>query len=224
MKLIKHLGQLANTTTRVAIIFHRIPGRPDHALVTEVDSLPDRIKDPLENILLTEGQQYDELYKILSRRLMPDNNKSILVELHERGYLKPVPQKNIIFNVGRGKTVSFDKVLEELEKIYASETSSLKSDTPVVEYKTTPTNDIASVMEHEGVVIENTDTGETKMIVRESHNIQPSHSASVSVNSFNDHMEKLVLLIEKMNTVIDKMNVLLDKMNGSDEKNNTNEE
>lgn len=221
MKLIKHLGQLANTTTRVVIVFHRIPGRPDHALVTEVDSLPDRIKDPLENILLTEGQQYDELYKILARRLMPDNNKSILVELHERGYLKPVPQKNIVFNVGRGKTVSFDEVLKELEKMYASaEASSLKNGTSAI------TNDIASVMDHEGIIIENTDTNETKVIVKESHDVQqfrPS-SASVNLNSFNDHMEKLVLLVEKMNTAIEKLNVFLDKMNKFHERNDTGNE
>lgn len=95
-KMMRHIGKTSNTDRRLVVVFMQIPGREDHALVVDTDSLPDRYHDDLMNIVEHDGQSDPVLANVLSRRLMQSSGIDALSTLHKIGALQPMPISNVI--------------------------------------------------------------------------------------------------------------------------------
>jgi hypothetical protein len=102
----RHIGKIINTDHRCVVCYMQIPGREDHALVVQVESLPPRFEQAVMEIVdSNEAQSEPVLANVLSRHLMSDLNKSVFQALHETGLLRAVhidqvvmlPQPNMPF-------------------------------------------------------------------------------------------------------------------------------
>ena len=124
-KILKHLGYVINTGKRCVLLFLELPERKGYSLISEIDSLPERIYDPLMSLLYSnEGQNCKNFAEILSRRFMPDNNLPILYELHNLGYIRAEPVENIMVTPVLNKTnthINLKKLLEMMESLENSE-------------------------------------------------------------------------------------------------------
>lgn len=111
----RHIGKMANTDQRLVVVFMQIPGKEDHALVVPTDTLPARYEQAVMDILESpEGQAEETLANVLSRRLMPDTGKPVLVALHEAGMLKAIPIKNIMMMPQPNMPFPLSSILESL--------------------------------------------------------------------------------------------------------------
>lgn len=94
--MLKHVGEIANTGKRCAIVFLQLPEDPGFALIVETETLPERYHQPLMGIIESiEGQNSQSLADILTRRLMPDTGRPMLQTLHEGGFLQRVSVDNV---------------------------------------------------------------------------------------------------------------------------------
>lgn len=115
---LKHVALLRNTGKHVAVVFHRMPGRNDHALVCDMEALPPRYHDAVESLLRGKEAQASEcknFYDILSRRLMPDDGIPMLNVLHNRGYLTATPIDNVLMTPRPNMSIPLRQLLETLE-------------------------------------------------------------------------------------------------------------
>lgn len=118
MEILKHTGQVINTGKRCVILLLELPERPGYCLIAETDSLPERIHDPLMNILKSnEAQNAKNLLEVLYRRIMPDTGRNFLLELHNLGYLRAEPADNIYVVPRNNIKVKASDVIRELKKI-----------------------------------------------------------------------------------------------------------
>lgn len=93
----RHVGKITNTDQRCIVVYMQIPGRETHALIASTDNMKPRFEQVIMDILTSpEGQNDPVLANVLSRRVMPETNKSVLQTLHEMGMLKPMPIDNIV--------------------------------------------------------------------------------------------------------------------------------
>lgn len=117
-EIMKHIGHIANTGKRCAIVFLQIPERDDHALVVDTEAIPERIHDPLMSIIRSnESQQARNLGDVLIRRMLPDSNISLLQELHQLGYLQAQPVSNVNLSPRPNTVVSLKEVLEAMGQL-----------------------------------------------------------------------------------------------------------
>lgn len=115
--LVKHVGYIENSGKKCVLVFLRLPGDPNNALVIDVEALPERLHDPLMELLQSqEAQSETEFYTILSRRYIPDANRTFLQELHENGYLLKIPVNNVILLPRPNVRVRLSEVNAHLEQ------------------------------------------------------------------------------------------------------------
>lgn len=116
MSLVRHMGIKKEIGSRLVVVFMSIPDRQDHALVIEVDGLPDLVRDEvLEIVHSSEGQSTSNLAEVMSKKTMRsgDNGISAIQFLHNRGYLKAMPTDQIIMT----PTPTDHKLLSEINDI-----------------------------------------------------------------------------------------------------------
>lgn len=93
--LTRHVGRIANTGTRIIVVFREIPDDPTHCLVVESDRLPDMYHDNIMKILNgKEGQNTTNFFEVLARTSFGDG-RPCLQTLHSGGYLR----KQLVSNV-----------------------------------------------------------------------------------------------------------------------------
>jgi hypothetical protein len=117
---LKHVGILKNTSKRVVIIFHEIPGTSDRALVCDMEALPPRMHDAVMSIVESQEAQRGEIkdiYELLSRRLFPDTGLPVINELHNRGYLQPVAQNNVMVMPRPNVQIPLDVLVSEIRRL-----------------------------------------------------------------------------------------------------------
>jgi len=96
----KHVGQINNTGSRVAVVFRVVPGEPNNCLVVYSDSLPNIYHDGLMEILeSTEGQAEFELGNILGRKMFADGNY-VLATLHGGNFIRKIPTEIVTMTPG----------------------------------------------------------------------------------------------------------------------------
>lgn len=97
MKQIKHVGKIKETGRRIILITSRIPGKEDHALVVDTDSLRDAYLNSLMDVVeLPEAQKSNDLGSVLMRIPSPENGVTWLMSLHKNNLLVPTPISSII--------------------------------------------------------------------------------------------------------------------------------
>jgi len=158
-EITKHVGQVINTGKRCVIVFLQIPDKEDHTLIVDAEALPDRVHDPLMNIIRSnEAQQANNLGEVLNRRLMPDTNKTILNELHEGGWMRAESITNVHLVPRPNSRIVLADMLKALGKI---------PNDPVAPLNTNPVDQIAS--QERGIYGDNlrSDTLESNMKIAE---------------------------------------------------------
>jgi hypothetical protein len=99
-KMIRHVGKIKTTDTRCVVVMMQIPGKEDHALVVESDSLPDHYHQHVMDCLDSkEGQSAESFATELGRRFMfvaDKGNLTVLQALHEARFLRAVPINHIM--------------------------------------------------------------------------------------------------------------------------------
>ena len=113
----KHVGVLNNTGKNVVVVFMRLPGDPNHALVIDTDALPDQYNESLRKIVESvEGQQSKDLAEVLGRRMSPDGSNTMLLEkFHMAGRLEKVPVKLVTMTPRKGIRWPLEQVLAAMD-------------------------------------------------------------------------------------------------------------
>lgn len=119
----KHVGQLANTGVRVAVVFRKLPNDDKHCLIVETERLPDSYHDYLiQTMNSREALETNDFYEVLHRRTFPDG-LNCLTALHQRGMLRKEPVSNVTMIPLPGKQVplalinaTIDKTVDEYMK------------------------------------------------------------------------------------------------------------
>lgn len=115
-KMMRHIGKLTQTDTRCIVVMMQIPGRENHALILESDSLPDLYHQNVMQLLESkEGQSNMSFADELSKRSMFIANRGnipVLTALHEARFLRAVPITNIVMTPTPGSAYPLTQVLE----------------------------------------------------------------------------------------------------------------
>lgn len=91
----KHMGQLANTGVRVAVVFRKIPNDENNCLIVETERLPDSYHDYVIQCLNSrEAAETNDFFEVLNRRTFPDGT-NCLTSLHQRAFLRKEPVSNV---------------------------------------------------------------------------------------------------------------------------------
>ena len=129
--MMRHVGKLAQTDTRCVIVMMQIPGREDHALVVESDSLPEHYHQTIMQILESkEGQANTNFAEELGRNSMfiaNHGNMSVLQALHEAKFLRPALIDSVVMTPSPGASYPLRKVLESMGIGVAGEKTVLDS-------------------------------------------------------------------------------------------------
>lgn len=120
MTMMRHVGKLKHTDSRCVVVMMQIPGREDHALIVESDSLPDHYHQSVMACLESrEGQSAESFASELGRRQIFITNKgnmSIMQALHEAGFLRPVHIDNVLMTPHPSSAFPLRHVLEQMSK------------------------------------------------------------------------------------------------------------
>ncbi len=128
---LKHVGILKNTSKRVVIVFHEIPGTTDRALVCDMEALPPRMHDAVMGIVESQEAQRGEIkdiYELLARRLFPDTGVPVINELHNRGYLQSVAQNNVIVMPRPNVQIPLDILVSEIKRLNSQKRTNTQVD------------------------------------------------------------------------------------------------
>lgn len=108
----KHIGK--HDQRSAVVLFKELPNDVDEmCLIVYTDTLPKIIHDPMMKCIESEvGQMADDITEPLNRTLM-DNGRNVLQSLHKDGYMKRVPQNQMILTPNAHTTIRLD----ELNKI-----------------------------------------------------------------------------------------------------------
>lgn len=110
--MMKHIGK--HDQRKAVVLWREVPNDDnDMCLITYPDSLPSLIHDPLMKCIESEvGQNSNDITEPLNRTLM-DNGQNVLQTLHKGGYIRRVPQNQMILQPNAATTIRLD----ELNKI-----------------------------------------------------------------------------------------------------------
>lgn len=112
----KHLGYVANTGRRCAVVFRHIydtNGKildENHCLVVETESLPDYAQQDIMQIIESEpAQRTGNLFEAFARASLTDGNNA-LTFLHSTGRLRKVPTDNVILTPDSSTKIKLSKI------------------------------------------------------------------------------------------------------------------
>ena len=111
----KHIGELADESkAKVVIVYRTVPGEPNNCLVVGTKFLPDIYHDSLMKAVESVGGQAEKEFGVfMSRQRFPDGTNMLAV-LHNDGFIKKFPTKQII--VTSGPTVDGRIALNKLNE------------------------------------------------------------------------------------------------------------
>ena len=114
---IKHVGKHKGTSTRLSVVFMRLPDEPESALGVFSDSLPDKYhEDFMKAVESREGQAAKELYEVLSRKVFW-NGLVMLDTLHNEGLLRKVPVDTIVMTPNTVTSLPLADLLVQMDEI-----------------------------------------------------------------------------------------------------------
>jgi len=114
---IKHVGKHKGTSTRLSVVFMRLPDEPENALVVYSDALPDKYHDDFMSAIESkEGQAAKELYEVLSRKVFWNGN-TMLDTLHKEGLLHKIPGASITMTPNPSTSLPLPDLLTQMDEI-----------------------------------------------------------------------------------------------------------
>lgn len=120
-QMLRHVGRLATTDSKCVVVMMQIPGREDHALIVESDSLPDRMHQAvMEAVESSEGQNAETFASVLSRKPLPDGGGvDIMNALHSTNKLRAVSIDQVMMIPAPGRSFPLRDILQSLGKLNA---------------------------------------------------------------------------------------------------------
>ncbi len=110
MAILKHVGKMKATGTKVLVAFRTVPGDPYYALVIGTSSLSDTYHNALINLVESpQAQETNELGEILSIRMFPDG-RPMLNALHKDGNLVKVLTTDVLMTPDTSNTIPLDQL------------------------------------------------------------------------------------------------------------------
>lgn len=123
----KHVGKLKNTGAGIAVVFMRLPEDTEHALVVDVDALPDPLQSEINAVVdSSDAQNSQTLHDVLHRKIY-FGNKSYLEHLHEMRKLMKVKTSEVIMTPTPDVQMPLDELNKMIEKV-ATKTENLTDD------------------------------------------------------------------------------------------------
>lgn len=117
MQSLKHIGKMANTGTKVLVVFRTLPGESNKALVLPVTTLPDAYHDAIMTLIETDQAQNSfEFGEIMFMRHFPDG-RPMLTGMQADNRLIKVETKDVVMT----PTFSSEIVLSELNALIAEQ-------------------------------------------------------------------------------------------------------
>ena len=124
MVMKRHIGKITNTDKRCVVLFMQLQDEAgnvldaDNAMVVDSDALPERLHQPLMDILESvEGQNTPVLATLLARRIGPDFGVDIFTALAQHNCLQKIPVDNITMFPEPNQPISLRTVLENMGKL-----------------------------------------------------------------------------------------------------------
>lgn len=126
--MIKHIGRLASTGKKVAVIFRYIYNEDGsvsddtHALVVDTDALPNMWADSfMDAIKSSEGQDTIDFFNVATRKTLPDG-RFILPALVQEGRMLKIRSSDIIMEPSNNIRIPLDELNRQLVAIAAGKT------------------------------------------------------------------------------------------------------
>jgi hypothetical protein len=117
MKQIKHIGKLANTGAKVAVVFRTLPGDSHKSLIIPVSQLNDSYHDALMSLIESDqGQEANELGEIMHVRMFPDG-RPMLEAMQVDGRLQVMATDNVTMT----PTTTMSILLSDLNALIAEQ-------------------------------------------------------------------------------------------------------
>jgi hypothetical protein len=146
MAFLRHVGIIKDVGTRVVVVFRQVPNEPNFCLVVETDTLPDRYHSDIMNAVESiTAQEALDFYVYANRQFLSDGS-NMLTGMHEKGYIKKMPTRNIIMRPGPNVEIN----LEELNNQLAS----MNGDDQTVGEKVLDNKSIATNLRNQAVLYE----------------------------------------------------------------------
>lgn len=128
--MIKHMGRLASTGKKVAVIFRFIYNEDGsvsddtHALVVDTDALPNLWADSfMEAVRSSEGQDDINFFNVATRKTLPDG-RFILPALVQEGRMLKVRSNDIIMEPDNNVRIPLDELNRQLARVESGQTES----------------------------------------------------------------------------------------------------
>ena len=154
----KHVGQLADESkAKVVIVYRTVPDEPNNCLVVGTKFLPDIYHDSLMKAVESVGGQAEKEFGVfMSRQRFPDGTNMLAV-LHNDGFIKKFPTKQIIVTFGptADGRIALNKLNEQVARDLGVKVSEL-----AVKAETAPTT-VATVTQAEASTTKKADAKKT---------------------------------------------------------------
>ena len=114
---LKHVGRVAKTQKKCAVVYRVVPGEPNHAVIVLTESLMAEEHDALMSLIESQTAQTSyELGEAMARARLPDG-RNMLAGFHTTGKMQKVPTDAIEMTPDTRSVVN----LAELNKIIAEQ-------------------------------------------------------------------------------------------------------
>ena len=124
MAFLRHVGIVKDLGTRVVVVFRQVPNEPNYCLVVETDTLPDRYHSDIMNAVESiTAQEALDFYVYANRQFLSDGS-NMLTGLHEKGYLKKMPTKNIVMRPAPNVDINLEELNNQLASMNGDDATS----------------------------------------------------------------------------------------------------
>jgi hypothetical protein len=121
--MLRHVGTIQNTGSRVIVAFMQLPEAPQKCLVIQTDSLPEYYKESINRMVQSEeGQAATDFANVLGRYKVEGQNKDMLTLLHQSGNLIALPIDNVVMTPVSSMSIPLRDVLIQLGRDVAPRT------------------------------------------------------------------------------------------------------
>lgn len=116
--LLKHVGVIKSTGSKVAVVYKQIPGNKDNALVIFTDTLPERYYTIINELLVSqEAQQENDFAEVLAKKIMSGEQISIAESLHNSGKLSKIPISDIAMTPTPNLKIDLRTLIADIQQL-----------------------------------------------------------------------------------------------------------
>lgn len=168
MKLLKHIGQLKDTQSRIILLFKSVPDEKDMALVCQVDTLPDLVREEFMELVENKECQAstDDLGVYLSRKTLRSAGaagQSALNWLHQVRKIEKVATNKVVMVPHPSTHILLSDILKEMSSLNSSENASKENTKEANTVKETKKEEIEDVQISNKLVKATTDDEKRKV-------------------------------------------------------------